>query len=173
MTHKKLINPTVSLYPASFPKTNMFSREWSVEQLVRKYYFIYKNCNIIGGPFDVYLSLDQGWVTLSADPRHLGALRRTVSLVSEGGGGGMKEWMKRICPSFTRSRITLVESAHLFHGSICFQLFFLFKNKTKIKTYLRARVLGVLGALRSLRILRILVTLTLRIHFPEQFNQGL
>ncbi len=87
MTHKKLINPTVSLYPASFPKTNMFSREWSVEQLVRKYYFIYKNCNIIGGPFDVYLSLDQGWVTLSADPRHLGALRRTVSLVSEGGGG--------------------------------------------------------------------------------------
>ncbi len=87
MTHKKLINPTVSLYPASFPKTNMFSREWSVEQLVRNYYFIYKNCNIIGGPFDVYLSLDQGWVTLSADPRHLGALRRTVSLVSEGGGG--------------------------------------------------------------------------------------
>ncbi len=114
-------------------------------------------------------------MTLSADPRHLGALRRTVSLVSGGGGGvGMKEWMKRICPSFTRSRITLVESAHLFHGSICFQLFFfLFKNKTKIKTYLRARVLGVLGALRSLRILRILVTLTLRIHFPEQFNQGL
>ncbi len=106
----------------------MFSREWSVEQLVRNYYFLYKNCNIIGGPFDGYLSLDQGWVTLSADPRHLGALRRTVSLVWGGGGG-----VGRICPSFTRSRITLVESAHLFHGSICFQLFFFFFLKTKLK----------------------------------------
>lgn len=65
MTHKKLIKPTVSLCPASFPKTNMLSREWSVEQLVRNYYCIYKNCNITGGPFDVYLSLDQGWVTLT------------------------------------------------------------------------------------------------------------
>ncbi len=43
----------------------------------------------------------------SADPRLLGALRKT-------GGGGvmkMKEWMKRICPCFTPSRIALTESA--------------------------------------------------------------
>ncbi len=41
----------------------------------------------------------------SADPRLLGALRKTVS------GGGGREWMRRICPCFTPSRIALVESA--------------------------------------------------------------
>ncbi len=35
---------------------------------------------------------------------------------------GMKEWMQRICLSFTPSRIA--ESARLFHGSIRFQLIF-------------------------------------------------
>ncbi len=133
MTHKKLINPTVSLYPASFPKTNMFSREWSVEQLVRKYYFIYKNCNIIGGPFDVYLSLDQGWVTLSADPRHLGALRRTVSLVSEGGGGEWKNgWNAFVRLSLgleSRSWKALISST----APYAFNSFFYSKTKLKLK----------------------------------------
>ncbi len=43
---------------------------------------------------------------VSADPRLLGALRKTVS----GGGGGLG-WMRRICPCFTPSRIALAESA--------------------------------------------------------------
>ncbi len=45
------------------------------------------------------------FTTASADPRLLGALRKTVSP-----GGGMKELMKRIFPRFTPSRITLMES---------------------------------------------------------------
>ncbi len=47
----------------------------------------------------------------SADPRLLGALRKTVSPAGGGGAGGLKEWMKRICLCFTLSRITLMESA--------------------------------------------------------------
>lgn len=65
MTHKNSSTPLcLSVQPPS-QKNNMLSSEWSVEQLVRNYYCIYKNCNITGGPFDVYLSLDQGWVTLT------------------------------------------------------------------------------------------------------------
>ncbi len=37
----------------------------------------------------------------------------------------MKEWMKRICPCFTLSGITL-EKQYLFHGSVRFQLFIFF-----------------------------------------------
>ncbi len=56
----------------------------------------------------------------SADPRLLGALRKTVCVCVWGGGGGvrdgcgdvgMKEWLKRTCPCFTPSRIALKESA--------------------------------------------------------------
>ncbi len=48
----------------------------------------------------------------SADPIILGALRRM-------GGWG---WMQRMCLCFTPSWISLVESTHLFRGSVCFQL---------------------------------------------------
>ncbi len=40
----------------------------------------------------------------SADPRLLGALRKTVL-------PGVEEWMNRICPCFTPSRIALAEGA--------------------------------------------------------------
>ncbi len=45
-----------------------------------------------------------------ADPRLLGALRKTVS---PAGGvlGGVEGWMKRICPCYTPSRIALAEGA--------------------------------------------------------------
>ncbi len=56
-----------------------------------------------------------------ADPRLLGALRKTVCV------GGMNERMKRIWPS----RIALAKSARscLFCGSLCFQLVFLVSSK--------------------------------------------
>ncbi len=50
-----------------------------------------------------------------------------------GGGGSVveiKEWMQCICLCFTPSRIALVESAHLFCGSLCFQLVFFFFDCT-------------------------------------------
>ncbi len=39
-----------------------------------------------------------------------------------GGGVGMKEWIQCIYLCFTPSRITLTESAHFFHGSMCIRL---------------------------------------------------
>ncbi len=45
--------------------------------------------------------------TGSADPRLQGALCKTTAA---GGGGEMKEWMKRICPCFSPSQIALVKS---------------------------------------------------------------
>ncbi len=61
----------------------------------------------------------------SADPRLLGALRKTVW------GGGwmkcMKEWMKCICPNCFESRSRkALEKQYLFRGSVCFQLVFFF-----------------------------------------------
>ncbi len=68
----------------------------------------------------------------SADPRLLGALRKTVSLPGGGGGGGgrcVEEWMKRICPCFTPSRIALAEGARetvSLHGMLSSRFFFFF-----------------------------------------------
>ncbi len=51
-----------------------------------------------------------------------------------GGGGGVlacvvKEGMQCICLCFTKSWIALVESAHIFCGSVLFQLGFFFSSK--------------------------------------------
>ncbi len=53
-----------------------------------------------------------------------------------GGGGlggtcvvGMKEWIQRLCLCFTPSRIVIAGSAHLFHGSVSFQLFFFSRKR--------------------------------------------
>ncbi len=50
-------------------------------------------------------------ITGSADPRLMGALRKTVSPAGGRGGGGVEEWMQRICLCFTPSRIALAEGA--------------------------------------------------------------
>ncbi len=76
-------------------------------------------------------------VPSSADPRLLGALRKTVSPPGGGGGGGVEEWMKRICPCYTPSRIALAEGARetvslrVSFQLVFFYLFiFLFKQET-------------------------------------------
>ncbi len=54
--------------------------------------------------------------------------------MSPAGGGGVEEWMKRICPCFTPSRITLAEGARetvSLRGKLstrCFFCFFLNKR---------------------------------------------
>ncbi len=63
------------------------------------------------------------WCRASANHKLLGALRRTGG----GGLGGWRVWLRwkngcNLC--FTPSRIAVAESAHLFHGSVCFRLFF-------------------------------------------------
>ncbi len=61
----------------------------------------------------------------SADPSLLGALRKTVSL-------GVEEWMKRICPCYTPSRIALAEGARetvSLRGTLSARFFF-FKQET-------------------------------------------
>ncbi len=67
----------------------------------------------------VLYTVEQRFPIPSADPRLLGALCRMGGLacVVE-----IKDWMQRICLYFTQSRITLAENAHLFRGSVCFQL---------------------------------------------------
>ncbi len=62
--------------------------------------------------------MEDGHPVPSADPRLLGALRKTVSPAGGvwGGGGvwlgwGVEKWMKRICPRFTPSQIALAEGA--------------------------------------------------------------
>ncbi len=70
---------------------------------------------------------------ISANPRLLGALRKTVDPCVCGGGGstvigvGMKEWMKRVCLCFTPSRLALTGRARetvslpqLAFNSFCF-----------------------------------------------------
>ncbi len=65
----------------------------------------------------------------SADPRFLGALRKTVSPAVGGGGLGVEEWMKRICPCYTPSRIALAEGARetvSLRGKLSTRFFFFF-----------------------------------------------
>ncbi len=71
------------------------------------------------------------WCRTSANHKLLGALCRT------GGGeswglGGWRVWLRwkngcNLC--FTPSRIAVAESAHLFHGSVCFRIGFFFSSK--------------------------------------------
>ncbi len=63
-----------------------------------------------------------------------------VVVVVGGGGGGelvcmveMKESMQRICLCFTPSRIAIVESAHLFCGSVLFQLGLFFLEQETVR----------------------------------------
>ncbi len=69
----------------------------------------------------------------SADPRLLGALRKTVSPAG-GGGGGFEEWMKCICPCYTPSRIALAEGARetvSLRGMLSARFFFFFFFQTR------------------------------------------
>ncbi len=65
----------------------------------------------------------------SADPRLLGALRRTGGV-----GIGVCGWDEtmdgtHLSFGFALSQIALAESAHLFHDSVYFQLWFFFSSK--------------------------------------------
>ncbi len=63
--------------------------------------------------------------TISADPRLLGALRKTVSMAAGRGGGGWFEWLWILKSRSPKA----LEKQCLFRGSLCFQLIFLVSSK--------------------------------------------